>query len=633
MAHQFAIRDQWGTSLRAGPAPGDKKYVYPAADDSLRLGFKAPFDVEFSSTGDFALAIDTDKGTVNVYDATTGKQQCAIASKGAAAAAFSPSGAFVQTWEKLTDELQNAGGNLRVWDAQTGAFLAGFSQKAFSKEAWPYVRWSGDEVIACLQVTNGVHVYNGRDIGKGVISKITQEKLKSFDISPGSAPYSIATFVPEIKADPAQMKVFRYPNLTEAVAQKKMFRASDAEFLWSPTGSAILIRTSTDVDASGGSYYGESKLTFFSSDGKSEGTVALSKDGPVHDTAWSPSGKEFVVVYGTMPAKATLFDFKCNAVFDFGTGSRNTVSWAPHGRFLLLGGFGNISGHLELWDNNKKKQLCTTRVSDSTAFAWSPCSRFILFNTLFPRLRVDNGFKILKYDGTVIHTEKVDGELYQVSWRPAKPGAYADRPASPGAGARSVPGASGPGGANIPSAAPPKAYVPPHLRGKEGAAAARPAFSLHQYEEAGKVGGMSALGGASSLPPGAVEAEGEGKLSKGALKKKKAKEKAERERLESEALEETNRALAAAGIAVPLAGGEAGGKPAPPAEKDYDNNPDDIAKRIKAIQKKIKSAVALRTDEEGGKELNVDQKAKILAIPDMEKELAEFEGKLKALSS
>ena len=103
--------------------------------------------------------------------------------------------------------------------------------------------------------------------------------------------------------------------------------------------------------------------------------------------------------------------------------------------------------------------------------------------------------------------------------------------------------------------------------------------------------------------------------------------------MESEALEETNRALAAAGIEVPMAGGEAGGKPAPPAEKDYDNNPDDIAKRIKAIQKKIKSAVALRTDEEGGKELNVDQKAKILAIPDMEKELAEFEGKLKALSS
>ena len=626
MAHQFAIRDQHGTSMRTGPTPGDKTYALPAVADSFSIA-NARMDVEYSSTGDFALAIDSENGAVNVYDASTGKAMCSLPTRGAGAASFSPSGAYVQTWEKLTEELQNSGGNLRVWNAQTGEFLAGFSQKAFSKDAWPYVKWSSDEVIACLQITNGIHLYNGKDIGKGVISKIAQEKLKSFSISPGSAPYRIATFAPEIKDQPAVMKLFSYPNLTEPVATKKMFRASDAEFLWSPTGSAVLIRTSTDVDASGGSYYGESKLTFISSDGKNEGIVALSKDGPVHDIAWSPSGKEFVVVYGFMPAKATLFDFKCNAVFDYGTGSRNTVSWAPHGRFMLLGGFGNISGHLELWDNNKKKQLCTTRVPDSTNWSWSPCSRFLLFATLFPRLRVDNGFRIFKYDGTLVHTEKVEGELYQVTWRPAKPGAYADRPASPGAGARSVPGANGPGGANLPPSSAPKAYVPPHLRGKEGSAAARPAFSLHDYEQAGKVGGTSALGG-SSLPPGA-SAEEESKLSKGALKKKKAKEKAEREKLEAEALEETNRALAAAGISVP-AGGK-GGAPAAAVERDL-NNPEDVAKRIKAINKKLKSAVQLRDDEAGGKELNVDQKAKITAIPDMEKELADLEARLKSLS-
>jgi translation initiation factor 2A len=630
MTHQFAIRDQHGTSLRSGPAPGDKTYALPATADSFKLS-KGLLDVEYSANGELALAVDSEKGGVNVYDANDGRPICAIPVKAAAAVAFSPSGSFVQTWEKLTDELQNAGGNLRVWSARTGEYLAGFSQKSFSKEAWPYIKWSADEVIACQQITNGVHLFNGRDIGKGVISKISQDKLKYFSISPGPAPYRIVTFVPEIKDQPAVMKLFSYPNLAEPVAQKKMFRASDAEFIWSPTGSAVLIRTSTDVDASGGSYYGESKLTFFSSDGKSEGNVALSKDGPVHDTAWSPSGKEFVVVYGTMPAKATLFDFKCNAVFDYGTGSRNTVSWAPHGRFLMLGGFGNISGHLELWDNNKKKQLCTTRVSDATSWSWSPCSRFLLFCTLFPRLRVDNGFRIFKYDGTLIHTEKVPGELYQVTWRPAKPGSYADRPASPGAGARSVPGASGPGGANMPSAAAPKAYVPPHLRGKDGATPARPAFSLHDYEQAGKVGGgASALGG-SSLPPGAV-AEEDQKLSKGALKKKKAKEKAERERLEAEVLEETSRALAAAGISVPAGAGAGGGEPEGAREKDY-SNPDDVAKRIKAIQKKLKSAKALVDDEAAGKELNVDQKAKISAIPEMEKELQEFEGKLKALAT
>lgn len=108
-----------------------------------------------------------------------------------------------------------------------------------------------------------------------------------------------------------------------------------------------------------------------------------------------------------MPAKATLFDMKCKPVFDFGTGSRNTVLWAPHGRFLVLGGFGNISGNMQFWDNNRKKMMAEVKAPGSTNYAWSPCSRFFLTATLFPRLRVDNGFKVWKYDGSLVHQEQV----------------------------------------------------------------------------------------------------------------------------------------------------------------------------------------------------------------------------------
>lgn len=41
--------------------------------------------------------------------------------------------------------------------------------------------------------------------------------------------------------------------------------------------------------------------------------------------AWSPSSGEFCVVYGFMPAKATVFNLKCDPLFDFGTGSRNAA--------------------------------------------------------------------------------------------------------------------------------------------------------------------------------------------------------------------------------------------------------------------------------------------------------------------
>ncbi|EKX45057.1 hypothetical protein GUITHDRAFT_94821 [Guillardia theta CCMP2712] len=605
--HQLLLRDEQGLKLKAGPSTASYQYDYNAAQSFALC--HAKIDVEYSPDGSLVAAIDSDNAVVVVYDTISGKEQCRIKSS-AAVASFSPLGSFLLTWERLTDDLQKSGGNLRVWDSKSGAELSAFSQKNFSKESWPYLKWTSDELIACMQITNGVHLYNGKDIKKGVLAKIEQEKLSAFSVAPGPLPYKIATFVPEVKDQPATMKLFSYPNVTEPVATKKMFRANDASFLWSPTGTAVVIRTSTDVDSTGKSYYGESKLTFFSADGRTEGNVALSKEGPIHDVAWSPSGKEFVVVYGFMPAKATLFDEKCKAIFDFGTGSRNTISWAPHGRFLLLGGFGNISGNLEFWDNNRKKLIANVKAPGTTNWSWSPCSRYFLTATLFPRLRVDNGFTIFKYDGTSVHQEKLPHQLYQISWRPSKAGTFPDRPASPGAGGKSATSTS----SNEPAA--PKAYVPPHLRGKDNAGNARPTFSLHDYEQASKVGGnTSALG--RQLPPGAYEDEHQ--ISKSAMKKKKAKEKAQREQEAAQALAETQKALAAAGIdSVPNQNAKQDDGP-----KSYTNE-EEINKRIKAVNKKIKQAEALREDEKSGKELNADQKKKIESISEMQKEIEEL---------
>ena len=36
-----------------------------------------------------------------------------------------------------------------------------------------------------------------------------------------------------------------------------------------------------------------------------------------------------------MPAKATLFDLKCEPLFDFGTGPRNDVFYNPQGNNIL----------------------------------------------------------------------------------------------------------------------------------------------------------------------------------------------------------------------------------------------------------------------------------------------------------
>lgn len=60
------------------------------------------------------------------------------------------------------------------------------------------------------------------------------------------------------------------------------------------------------------------------------------KEGPIYSVEWSPKSSEFCVVYGFMPSKATLFNLKCEPVFEFGTGPRNCIYYNPHGNNILL---------------------------------------------------------------------------------------------------------------------------------------------------------------------------------------------------------------------------------------------------------------------------------------------------------
>jgi translation initiation factor 2A len=111
----------------------------------------------------------------------------------------------------------------------------------------------------------------------------------------------------------------------------------------------VLVKTSTDVDKSGASYYGSTGLYLLHADGGFESSVPLPKEGPVSDAKWAPTSRGFVVIAGTMPAAATLFDLAAKPLLSFGAAHRNVASWAPHGRFLAIAGFGNLAGDMDFW--------------------------------------------------------------------------------------------------------------------------------------------------------------------------------------------------------------------------------------------------------------------------------------------
>lgn len=122
-----------------------------------------------------------------------------------------------------------------------------------------------------------------------------------------------------------------------------------------------------------------------------------------------------------MPAKAVIFNQKAEAIHTFPLSPRNTIMFSPHGRFILVAGFGNLAGQMDIYDLQKDyTKICTIEASNASHCEFSPDGRHILTATLSPRLRVDNGIRIWHVLGGLMYNEDMN-ELYEVTWRPQSP--------------------------------------------------------------------------------------------------------------------------------------------------------------------------------------------------------------------
>ncbi|RIB25504.1 eukaryotic translation initiation factor eIF2A-domain-containing protein [Gigaspora rosea] len=379
---------------------------------------------------------------VKIIDSNNAEPRSEIEKKNIVEIGFSPKGTYISTWErpvKLGENLVHK--NLIVWETATAQMLIQFTQK--SQANWN-VQWTEDESFFSRMVTGEVHFYDSKRIEKGIHTKLRLENIVDFSLSPGKNP-SIAVFIPEKNGAPASVRIYSITNFNSPLAQKTFFKADKVRMHWNDLGTNLLVLTQTEVDKTNKSYYGESNLYFLSVAGNYDCCVQLKKDGPIHDVAWSPNSKEFIVVYGYMPANATLFDHRANPIHEFGVNPP---------------GFGNLAGTIDIWDRENLKKISTIEAPNSSECFWSPDGRYIMTATLSPRLRVDNGYKIWHYTGVLVHDESIQ-ELLQVQWRPASVELYPMRTLSP------PPKVSENSAALAAKPSPKKvgAYRPPHARG------------------------------------------------------------------------------------------------------------------------------------------------------------------------
>ncbi|XP_078140397.1 LOW QUALITY PROTEIN: eukaryotic translation initiation factor 2A [Centroberyx gerrardi] len=568
----LAVRGSDGTLLLRGP-PGCEE------DPSFHRDPRHSRCVTFSRDGTLFGWCNGDK--VSVVKTSDGSVVSTFDLPKTTLLEFSPLNTVLVTWQPYSKSQENPQGdaNLQLWELQTGRLLKALYQKKI--EAW-CPSWSEDEKITVRSVNNELHFFENNDFNT-IANKLHMQKVSDFVLSPGGQPSKVAVYVPGSKGAPSFVRLYQYPQFGgpgAALANKSFFKADRVSMLWNKKASALLVTASTEVDKTGASYYGEQTLHYLAVNGESA-AVQLPKNGPIYDVAWSPTSTEFCAVYGFMPAKATVFNLKCDPVFDFGTGPRNAVYYSPQGHILVLAGFGNLRGQMEVWDVKKYKQVSKPQVPDSTHFAWCPDGEHIVTATCSPRLRVSNGYKIWHYTGAVLHRQDAaaGAELWEVRWQPFPAGRFPER---------AVKYQAPPSELGSTQAPPTQAYRPPALRHLPATASSK----LHEEEPP------------QNLRPGA---SGEKSLSKSALKNQKKREAKKAAKQEA--------------------------KPEPPSDPAPVNNSQsgptcgdpETDKKMKNLKKKLKAIEELKEQQAAGKTLQKNQLEKMQKEEQLLKELEELE--------
>ncbi|XP_072247916.1 eukaryotic translation initiation factor 2A [Leuresthes tenuis] len=496
---------------------------------------------------------------------------------------LSPLNNILVTWQPYTKTQDSPQGepNLQLWEALSGHLIKALYQKKV--DSW-CPSWSEDEKICVRSVNNELHFYENNDFNS-IANKLHMQKVSDFALSPGAAPSKVAVYVPGTKGAPSFVRLYQYPVLggpTSALANKSFFKADKVSMQWNRKASAVLVTASTEVDKTGASYYGQQTLHYLAVSGETA-LVQLAKNGPIYDVVWSPNSTEFCVVYGFMPAKATVFNLKCDPVFDFGTGPRNAAYYSPQGHILVLAGFGNLRGQMEVWDVKKYKQVSKPQAPDATHFSWSPDGEHIVTATCSPRLRVSNGYKIWHYTGSVLH--KVDvaagSELWEVRWQPFPDGSFPER----GVKYQAAPSELG-----TTQAPPTQAYRPPALRHLPATSSSK----LHEDE-----------------PPQDLRSglSGEKNVSKSALKNQRKREAKKAAKQENQ----------------PGPGPLSDPAPISNNQSETSSGDPETDKKIKNLKKKLKAIEELKEQQVSGKVLQKNQLEKVQKEEQLLKELQELQ--------
>ena len=302
--------------------------------------------------------------------------------------------------------------NLKIFDISNNFSLVNeFRSMTNPTNEWPQIKFSNDEKYTYFLNKSTLEIYNEN---KNLVNKM--ENIFGYeDIQVDDKHLLVvSTFV--LKETGKKEKkdflfaIYDFKDLSKPAKTISTSLTDRVKIKASLDQKYILVNTIND-NTSNKSYYGQSTIYFYEvSTGKF--TKFNLPEGPVHDFSWCPDGEHFIICAGHLPS--TVKYYKKNGTFekDIAKGNFNNIKISPDSRIVALCGFGSLKGDIEFYNLKDFSLIGKNLFFCCVNFEWSQDSKYLLGGVLSTRVKVDNEYRIMKYNGEEVVVDKNVGEIY-----------------------------------------------------------------------------------------------------------------------------------------------------------------------------------------------------------------------------
>jgi translation initiation factor 3 subunit B len=370
--------------------------------------------------------------------------------------------------------LEEDGKNYIIWDVATGKPLRSFAtidmpagidadgNPVKKKLQWPTFKWSSDDkYVARMTQGSSIAVYELPRMNLLDKSSIKIEGVMDFEWAPatpkrdGIKTYEqlLCYWTPELGSNPAKVGLMTLPS-KEIVRTRNLFNVSDAKLHWQSDAAYVCVKVDRHSKSK------KSLATNLEIFRVREKGVPVEVVDSIKDTvinfAWEPKGNRFVLITtgevipnaAVGPKTAVSFfapeKLKGGAPGNFrhirtvDKKNSNAIYWSPKGRFVVVAALqSQQSFELDFWDLSFEKPKDESEKGDKelnanlqlmdtvehygvTDIEWDPTGRYVATVASAFRHRMENGYHLYDFKGTLLREEHIDG-FKQLLWRPRPP--------------------------------------------------------------------------------------------------------------------------------------------------------------------------------------------------------------------